>query len=276
MKVFFATMPLAFVIVGCSGPVSDTTSANSVIVSPSSANAAADNTASANGVSPAGNAATSVGGANSVSGATKLADATKASASSASAGAPDSHYKVVADNPGLPPEAWAALQKMQLPPPPASMKVPDKAKVRLDTSQGAITVELNGKEAPLHVKSFLYLAQHKYFDGTKFHRYVPGFVIQGGDPLSKSADTSQYAGGGGPGYEIPREHNKLTHEDMVFAAARSQDPDSAGSQFYITLGPQYSLDQGDGYTVFGKVVAGQDAARKLGKDDTLKSVTILK
>ena len=195
----------------------------------------------------------------------------------------DTRYRAAAKDlgPGAPAALLEALKKTGVPLPPKNFVVPAKARVQMQTSRGPITIELNGKEAPLHVKSFLYLAGRGFFDGTKFHRHADllgdgnGFIIQGGDPLSKSTTTAEFAGVGGPGYEIPRERNKLTHKKLVIAAARSQDPNSAGSQFYITQGDVPFLDQGDGYTVFGKVVAGGDAALKLAQDDTLQRVTVL-
>ena len=191
--------------------------------------------------------------------------------------APDAEmrdYRVVPER-AASPAAADALKKMQVPPPPKSMQAPATARVRLQTTQGPITVELNGKAAPLHVKSFLYLSKRGFYNGTQFHRYEPDFVIQGGDPLSKNPETRALSGSGGPGYQVPREHNELAHEAMVIAAARTNDPDSAGSQFYFTLKPAPNLDQGDGYTVFGKVVEGEANVLKLRKGDTLKSVTVL-
>lgn len=191
-------------------------------------------------------------------------------------------YRVVDETqPGMPAEMVAALKKAKTPPPPDSMKVPDKATVKIATAKGDILVELNGKAAPLHVKSFLYLAGRGFYNGTLFHRYEPGFVIQGGDPLSKIASLRDMAGSGGPGYQVPREFNTLKHNAMVIAAARTADPDSAGSQFYFTLKPATFLDQensqdGVGYTVFGKVVKGQDVVLKLRAGDAMKSVTVVK
>ncbi len=173
-----------------------------------------------------------------------------------------------------------AMKEVHQQRPPLDMKVPDKTRVIMQTSRGPITLELDGKAAPLHVKSFLYLAGKGFYDGTVFHRRDDltqdgkGFIVQGGDPLTKIAGTSELYGMGGPGYEIPREKNKLTHEKLVIAAARTQDPDSAGSQFYITQGAVPFLDTGYGYTVFGKVVGGKDVALKLAKGDKIQSVKI--
>ena len=177
---------------------------------------------------------------------------------------------------------FAAMDHVKVPPPPKDMKVPDKAKVIFETSKGKITVELNGKEAPLHTKSFLYLTKLGFFDKTTIHRFADltgggnGRIAQGGDPFTKVETTKKFAGEGGPGYEIPREHNNLKHTAMVLAAARSRDPNSAGSQFYFTLDAVDFLDEGDGYTVFGKVVDGQDVVLKLQQDDAVKKVTVAK
>lgn len=193
------------------------------------------------------------------------------------AGKPDPAYRVVNEaQPGMPPEAITALDKVKVSPPPAGTKAPKRARVRLVTSKGPIVVELNGEAAPLHVKSFLYLAKMGFYDATVLHRYEPGFVIQGGDPLTKNPALKAYAGIGGPGYQVPRERNSLKHDAFVFAAARSQDPNSAGSQFYITLASAPFLDEGDGYTVYGKVVEGRDNVLKLRADDKLNKVEILK
>ena len=164
--------------------------------------------------------------------------------------------------------------------PPLAMKVPDKARVVMQTSRGPITLELDGKAAPLQVKSFIYLAGKGFYNGTIFHRHEAleangkGYIVQGGDPLTKYPDAAPMFGRGGPGYETPREQNKLTHEKLVIAAARTQDPDSAGSQFYITQDAVPRLDTGYGYTVFGRVVGGQNAALKLTKGDKIQSIKI--
>jgi cyclophilin family peptidyl-prolyl cis-trans isomerase len=211
----------------------------------------------------------------------------KPTAKPAASGKPDPRYRVVDElPPGAPADMVAAVNAVKVPPPPTSMKVADKVRVRLQTSSGPVTLELNGKAAPLHVKSFVYLAQRGFFNGTVFHRHADllqgspdgksGFIIQGGDPLSKKAQTSQFSGQGGPGYQIPRERNSLKHDKLVIAAARTQDPDSAGSQFYITQAPVEFLDEGDGYTVFGKVVEGAANALKLTEGAEIKSVQVLK
>lgn len=155
----------------------------------------------------------------------------------------------------------------------------------IKTSQGTIRVELHGLDAPIHVGNFVELAQKGFYDNLKFHRYVPDFVIQGGDPNTRELDSEQVKaaegnpfaglGTGGPGYTIKEEfsvnpNNK--HLDGTLAMARSQDPNSAGSQFYLCLGPQPFLDSG--YTVFGQTVDGLDVVGKLRVGDVIESITI--
>ena len=155
----------------------------------------------------------------------------------------------------------------------------------VNTSQGTIRVQLAGKDAPIHVGNFVELAQKGYYDGLKFHRYVPGFVIQGGCPYTSDMSSAAVARGergpqgrpgtGGPGYHIKgewRTNPNNVHEDGALAMARSQDPDSAGSQFYFCLGPQYGLDFN--YTVFGQTIEGFDVIGKLRAGDVIESITI--
>jgi len=195
-----------------------------------------------------------------------------------------SPYRVVEEvPPGAPTEVTQAMRSTKVPPPPMAA-VPATVRVRLVTSRGPIVLALNGKAAPHHVRSFTYLARRGFYNGTIFHRYADllegsgqkGPIIQGGDPLSRKPQTLNYAGMGGPGYQVPRERNSLKHDKLVIAAARSQDPNSAGSQFYITQAPVYFLDEGDGYTVFGKVVEGAANALKLAQGDKVTRVQVLK
>ncbi len=279
-------VPLAWCLVGCASNVNGTdTSANST----TNATTSATNTATSNVAtnSATSNDATSNAATNTSSNAT---DTTSNTAASTSDSSTKKTYQVVDEAQASYPAAIAAaIHKMALPPPPASMKVPDTARVLFSTSKGDITVELNGKAAPLHVKSFLYLAQKNFYNGTTFHRFAdlgagsgqPARIIQGGDPLSKTATFRAMAGSGGPGYTIPREYNALKHNAMVLAMARTQDPDSAGSQFYFTLDATPFLDKenaqdGVGYTVFGKVLKGQNVVLQLRQDDVLKRVAVLK
>ncbi len=173
----------------------------------------------------------------------------------------------------------AAMKKVALAPPPADFKVADHPRVEMQTTAGKFTLELDATKAPLAVKSFIYLAGKGFYDGTHFHRQADlsgdgkGQIIQGGDPLSADAKTNDFAGLGGPGYNVPLEISDLKHDRYVIAAARAQDPDSAGSQFYITQGEDHFLD--GQYTVFGKIVDGKEIAAKLALGDTLSAVKVL-
>lgn len=155
----------------------------------------------------------------------------------------------------------------------------------IKTSQGTIRVALAGEDAPIHVGNFVELAQNGFYDNLKFHRYVPDFVIQGGDPNTRDLDSEQVKaaegnpfaglGTGGPGYTIKQEYTtnpNNQHLDGTLAMARSQDPDSAGSQFYFCLGPQPFLDSG--YTVFGQTTDGLDVIKNLRVGDVIESVVI--
>jgi cyclophilin family peptidyl-prolyl cis-trans isomerase len=136
--------------------------------------------------------------------------------------------------------------------------------VIMETSMGNMTIELYPDDAPKHVANFKKLVKSKFYDGLLFHRVIPGFMIQGGDPNTKSDDKSTY-GQGGPGYTIPAEI-KRKHEKGSLAAARLGDQvnpnkESSGSQFYIVTGEASHLD--GQYTVYGKVIKGFDVAEKI-------------
>ena len=128
------------------------------------------------------------------------------------------------------------------------------------TRLGDITLGFFPDVAPNHVNSFIELAEKGFYDGTIFHRIIPGFVIQGGDPNSKSPDRATH-GTGGPGYQVKAEFNKKPHKKGILSMARSADPDSAGSQFFICVADAPSLD--GQYTVFGEVTSGLDAVDKI-------------
>lgn len=144
----------------------------------------------------------------------------------------------------------------------------------ITTSKGVIRVQLAGNDAPIHVGNFVELAQKGFYDNLKFHRYVEDFVIQGGCPNTRPLDSAQVAeaagnpfaglGTGGPGYTIKEEFTtnpNNSHEDGALAMARSQHPDSAGSQFYFCLGAQHFLDPN--YTVFGQTIEGMDVIESI-------------
>jgi len=141
----------------------------------------------------------------------------------------------------------------------------------VETNKGKIVFQLFPHKAPKTVANFVKLANEGFYDGIKWHRVVPGFVIQGGDPLSKDADPKN-DGLGGPGYKIKAEFNDVPHQRGTVAMARAQDPDSAGSQFYICLEPQPQLD--GQYTVFGQVVEGMDVVDSIQQYDLMTKVYI--
>src|SRR5258707_13080773 len=126
----------------------------------------------------------------------------------------------------------------------------------LKTSQGEIVVEFWSDVAPKTVENFKKLAKDKFYDGTAFHRIIKDFMIQGGDPLTKDASKEALWGQGDPGYKIKAEFNDHPHVRGVISMARSSNPDSAGSQFFICHGIASSLDHK--YTAFGKLIKGDD------------------
>jgi peptidyl-prolyl cis-trans isomerase B (cyclophilin B) len=132
----------------------------------------------------------------------------------------------------------------------------------IDTRFGEIEIEFFPDKAPGHVKNFVDLAKKKFYDGTTFHRVIPGFMIQGGDPNTKDRKGSRSNHGtGGPGYQIKAEFNDTPHKRGVVSMARSQNPDSAGSQFFIVVKDSNFLDRQ--YTAFGRVVRGMEVADQI-------------
>lgn len=141
----------------------------------------------------------------------------------------------------------------------------ENTRVRIDASVkgepwGSIQVRFYPDLAPNHVKNMIKLAKEKFYDGTTFHRVIPGFMIQGGDPNSKNPDRSNH-GTGGPGYRLAAEFNKKPHKRGVLSMARAQDPNSAGSQFFICVADANFLD--GQYTAFGEVVSGMDTVDRI-------------
>ena len=135
-----------------------------------------------------------------------------------------------------------------------------ETKATIETKFGTIELKFFPDVAPNHVKNFTDLAKKGFYDGTIFHRVIPGFMIQGGDPNSKSPDKSKH-GMGGPGYTVKAEFNSKPHKRGTLSAARSANPDSAGSQFFICVADAPFLDRQ--YTVFGEVASGMDAVDKI-------------
>lgn len=135
--------------------------------------------------------------------------------------------------------------------------MPDYPQVTMTTSEGEITLELWDDVAPGHAENFLKLVDEGFYDGLKFHRIIPGFMIQGGCPNG--------TGTGGPGWHIKAEFNDREHQPGVLSMARSQDPDSAGSQFFICLTRENCRHLDGQYTAFGKVTHGMDVVKKIGQ-----------
>jgi len=138
-------------------------------------------------------------------------------------------------------------------------KMPE-TKAVIETKFGNMEIRFFPDVAPKHVNNFIELAKKGFYDGTIFHRVIPGFMIQGGDPNSKSPDKSTH-GMGGPGYAVKAEFNEKPHKRGTLSMARSGHPDSAGSQFFIFVADAPFLDRQ--YTVFGEVVSGMEAADKI-------------
>jgi peptidyl-prolyl cis-trans isomerase B (cyclophilin B) len=138
------------------------------------------------------------------------------------------------------------------------------ARARISTPKGDIVFSFFPDDAPLHSAAFIKLARAGFYDGLKFHRYEPGFVIQGGDPSGN--------GTGGPGYNLDSEFNDRPHIAGTVAMARSSSPNSAGSQFYIVLNDAPFLNKQ--YTVFGHVTEGQTVVDQIRAGDVMTKVTI--
>jgi peptidyl-prolyl cis-trans isomerase B (cyclophilin B) len=144
-----------------------------------------------------------------------------------------------------------------------------------EESWGKIQLKFYPGLAPNHVKNLVTLAHDKFYDGTTFHRVIPGFMIQGGDPNSKHADRSRH-GSGGPGHYVKAEFNPTPHKRGVLSMARAQDPNSAGSQFFICVADANFLD--GQYTAFGEVVSGMEIVDRIvnvqrdGNDNPLQRI----
>ena len=148
----------------------------------------------------------------------------------------------------------------------------------IKTNLGTMVLEFYPEVAPKHVENFKTLAKKGFYDGTAFHRVIRGFMIQGGDPLTKDDANMARWGTGDPGYKIKAEFNDKPHVRGVLSMARSQDPDSAGSQFFICHDNAGSLDHK--YTAFGKLIKGDDVLEKIATTETapgdrpVKKVTV--
>ncbi len=149
----------------------------------------------------------------------------------------------------------------------------------IETNHGKISFELLPDLAPETVRNFEKLAKDGFYDGTLFHRVIPGFMIQGGDPNTKTDNKGSW-GMGGPGYNVKAEFSSRSHLRGIVSMARAQDPDSACSQFFIVTSDSACLDRQ--YTVFGQVKEGMDVADKIvnmdrdGNDCPLEKVVMTK
>jgi peptidyl-prolyl cis-trans isomerase B (cyclophilin B) len=139
----------------------------------------------------------------------------------------------------------------------------------IKTSEGEMVVQFWTNAAPGTIENFKKLARDGFYDGTIFHRIIKGFMIQGGDPNSKDPAKESSYGEGGPGYKIKAEFNDFPHVRGVISMARENDPDSAGSQFFICLGSIPRLDHK--YTTFGKLIKGDDVLGKIGDTPLTKN-----
>jgi peptidyl-prolyl cis-trans isomerase B (cyclophilin B) len=144
--------------------------------------------------------------------------------------------------------------------------MPDKEIAIIKTSEGDMVVEFWPEVAPKTVENFKTLARKGFYDGTCFHRVIKGFMIQGGDPLTKDPAKESTWGTGGPGHTLKAEFNDRSHARGVLSMARSNHPDSAGSQFFICHGNATFLDRQ--YTAFGKVIQGDDVLEKIATTPT--------
>ncbi len=138
-------------------------------------------------------------------------------------------------------------------PPPMTIDASKTYTATIDTSLGTIEVELFPKDAPGHVNSFVFLSREGFYDGVIFHRVIPGFMVQGGDPTG--------TGTGGPGYKLKAEFNKRKHVKGILSAARTNDPNSAGSQFFLMHETSPHLD--NQYTVYGQATSGLEIIDKI-------------
>jgi peptidyl-prolyl cis-trans isomerase B (cyclophilin B) len=139
----------------------------------------------------------------------------------------------------------------------------------IKTNHGEMVLAFWPEVAPKTVENFKTLARKGFYDGTCFHRIVQGFMVQGGDPLTKDLKQENRWGTGDPGYKIKAEFSEKPHVRGVVSMARSQDPDSAGSQFFICLGDARFLDRQ--YTAFGELIKGDDVLAKLGVEPTTRA-----
>ena len=151
-------------------------------------------------------------------------------------------------------------------------QVLDNEVTLIETNMGTIAIAFYTDIAPEHTKSFKRLVTSGYYDGTRFHRIIDNFMIQGGDILTRDGNPNN-DGTGGPGYNIPAEFNGIPHDLGILSMARSQNPNSAGSQFFICLSREGTRGLDGQYTVFAKVIGGLDVVKSLGKVKVQRSAS---
>lgn len=154
---------------------------------------------------------------------------------------------------------------------PTSAPAADEVAI-IKTSEGEMVVQFWKDAAPETIEAFKKLARAGFYNGTTFHRIVKGFMIQGGDPNTKDPAKEMSYGEGGPGYKLKAEFNSHSHQRGVLSMARDAGPDTAGSQFFICLGPVTRLDHQ--YTTFGKVVKGDDVLEKISETPVIANATM--
>ncbi len=165
---------------------------------------------------------------------------------------------------------------------PREIKRMAETRAVIETKFGNMTLRFFPDVAPGHVKNFIDLANKGFYNGTIFHRVIPGFMIQGGDPITKDPARRNEYGTGGPGYTINAEFNNRPHKRGTLSMARTADPNSAGSQFFICfqMDPRQQAALDGHYTVFGEVVSGMEVADKIAslprdtRDDPYERVEI--
>ena len=164
--------------------------------------------------------------------------------------------------------ASAALYAAEPEKAPAAGKSADEVAV-IQTSEGDMVVQFWSDAAPKTIENFKKLARSGFYNGTTFHRIIKGFMIQGGDPLTKDPAKEKDYGNGGPGYSIKAEFNYHDHQRGVLSMAREKGPDTAGSQFFICLASVARLN--GKYTTFGRVIKGDDVLTKIGAEPVKKN-----
>lgn len=160
--------------------------------------------------------------------------------------------------------AWADMARgaEKTPKAPAGQAAPKKElRAIIKTKFGEMEIKFFPDVAPKHVENFVKLAKSGFYNGTIFHRVIPNFMIQGGDPNTKDPKNKDVYGQGGPGHSVKAEFSETPHKRGILSMARAQDPDSAGSQFFIVVEDSRFLDRK--YTAFGEVVKGMGVADKI-------------